>query len=95
MVSELNAAKIFAISASKYQDKLTDKILFQSDTILTTVVSFAIDPNNISELDRDQFFGDIKGIFRLRKKTGSFEAKTSISKTFSNKKKKNGLMDDT
>ena len=42
MVSELNAAKIFAISASKYQDKLTDKILFRSDTILTTVVSFTI-----------------------------------------------------
>ena len=60
MVSELNAAKIFAISASKYQDKLTDKILFRSDTILTTVVSFAIDPNfSLLELDRDQFFQDI------------------------------------
>ena len=59
MVSELNAAKIFAISASKYQDKLTDKILFRSDTILTTVVSFAINSNNILELDRDQFFEDI------------------------------------
>ena len=84
MVSELNAAKIFAISASKYQDKLTDKILFRSDTILTTVVSFAINTifSKLHKLAVTNFFGDIKGISDSGKQTGSVEAKTSIPKTF-------------